>query len=212
MTYKQDFIKFMINAGALTFGDFITKSGRATPYFVNTGKYNHGQDIAQLGKYYASCIRDNIKLTENTVLFGPAYKGIPLVVATSIALADQGINVKYCFNRKEAKDHGEGGEVVGHKLSPGDNVIIIEDVITAGTAVREVMPLLQSAGAMVTALVISVDRMERGTGGRTAIQEIKEEFGINTYPIVNVKEILGSIDNAELVAQMQAYMQKYCNL
>jgi len=205
----------MKDTGALTFGDFVTKSGRNTPYFVNTGKYNHGEDIAQLGKYYANCILDNSDIIDrvgNTVLFGPAYKGIPLVVATSIALAEQGINVKYCFNRKEAKNHGEGGEIVGHKLSPYDNVIIIEDVITAGTAVREVMPLLKSAGAIVKSLVISVDRMERGTGGQTAIQEIEEEFGINTYPIVNVEEILDSLDDQNLIAQMQAYMQKYCNL
>ena len=222
MSYKLDFIKFMVKAEALTFGDFITKSGRKTPYFVNTGKYRDGQSIALLGKYYASCIMDNIRITEKTVLFGPAYKGIPLVVSTSIALAERGINVKYCFNRKEVKDHGEGGEIVGHKLSPGDDVIIIEDVITAGTAVREVLPLLRNAGATVKTLVISVDRMERGTGERTTIQEIKEEFGIRAYSIVNVKEILSNLHNQpidgitlindELAARMEAYMKEYCNL
>jgi len=212
MNYKSDFINFMASAEALTFGDFVTKSGRKTPYFVNTGKYSDGVSISRLGQFYAACILDNVKITDETVLFGPAYKGISLVVSTAIALAEKGINVKYCFNRKEAKDHGEGGTMVGHKLSKGDKVLIIEDVITAGTAVREIMPLLQNAGATVEGLIISVDRMERGKGEITAIQEIKEEFGILTYPIVNAKEILKYLHNQnyELAARMEAYMKEYC--
>ena len=209
---KQNFIDFMQSVGALTFGDFVTKSGRNTPYFVNTGKYNDGQSIAKLGEFYASCICANVEVNENTVLFGPAYKGIPLVVATAAALAQRGINIKFCFNRKEEKDHGEGGSLVGYPLQANSRVLIIEDVITAGTAVREVLPLLQNTGATVEALFISVDRMERGIGQRTAIQEIKEAFGISTYPIVNVKEIYASVQDEGLKTRMQAYMQEYCNL
>jgi len=220
MNYKSEFIAFMARSGALTFGDFVTKSGRKTPYFVNTGKYSSGQQIAQLGGFYANCIMDNVKISENTVLFGPAYKGISLAVSTAIALAERGIDVGYCFNRKEAKDHGEGGASVGHKLTNGDRVLIIEDVITAGTAVREVMPILQEAGAVIDGLVISVNRMERGASERTAIQEIWEEFQIPTYPIVNVRDILSHLHNTlldgkiliddEIAARMLAYMQEYC--
>ncbi len=209
---KKDFIQFMMNAGVLTFGEFVTKSGRNTPYFVNTGNYQTGEQINQLGKFYAHCIKEHFK-GQDFVLFGPAYKGIPLVVATAIGLATEyGINVNYCFNRKEVKDHGEGGSMVGYKLKDGDNVLIIEDVITAGTAIRECLPVLQSAANVnIAGLIISVDRMERGQANKTAIQEIDEEFGIKTYPIVNVREIIDNTPIEQTIKdKMEAYIEKYC--
>ncbi|OOB78628.1 MAG: orotate phosphoribosyltransferase [Epulopiscium sp. Nele67-Bin001] len=209
---KKDFIEFMMHSNVLTFGEFVTKSGRNTPYFVNTGKYQTGEQIAKLGEFYAHCINENFS-GKDFVLFGPAYKGIPLVVATAIALSTQyGINVKYCFNRKEVKDHGEGGAMVGYKLQDGDNVIIIEDVITAGTAIRECLPVLkQAANINVKGLIISVDRMERGQSDKTAIQEIDEEFGIKTYPIVTVQEIINNTTiDTTIKDKMEAYFEKYC--
>lgn len=226
MDYKQEFIKFMVEAGVLTFGDFTTKSGRKTPYFVNTGNYKTGEQIAKLGGFYADCIIANQKkgsLTKDIdALFGPAYKGIPLVVATATALYSKyGKSLNYCFNRKETKDHGEGGTMVGYKLQEGDNVLIIEDVITAGTAIRETMPLLcEPAKAVPIGLVISVDRMERGKGEMTAIEEIRQEFGIITYPIVTVREIMDTLHNKEIngtiiiddnmAVKMEEYLEKYC--
>lgn len=199
MAYKQEFIEFMVKSGALTFGDFITKSGRKTPYFINTGNYRTGAQAAKLGEFYADCIMENIA-GQIDALFGPAYKGIPLSVACSIALFNKyGRDVGYCFNRKEAKDHGEGGSMVGYKLKDGDRILIIEDVITAGTAVRECIPVLKSAADIeIAGLVISVDRMERGSGGLSAIEEIKREFGIKTYPIVTVREIIGCLHNRQI--------------
>ncbi len=220
MDYKTEFIMFMAQAGALTFGDFTLKSGRRAPYFVNTGKYGTGAQIARLGGFYADCILDKIKLGPKTVLFGPAYKGIPLAVSAAAALYARKVDVSYCFNRKEVKDHGEGGGLVGHKLSEGDRVIIIEDVITAGTAVRETLPILKNAGAEVEALVISVDRMERGSGERTAVREIHEEYGISTFPIVTVMDVLQALRGVpvngevllteEIAGRMEAYMKEYC--
>lgn len=226
MTYKEEFIRFMVESGVLTFGDFVTKSGRNTPYFVNTGNYRTGAQAHRLGQYYAACIMEHIangNISEDTnVLFGPAYKGIPLAVSTSVALcAEHGRNVNYCFNRKEKKDHGEGGNMVGHKLTAGDRVIITEDVITAGTAVRETLPLLmQTEGVKVEGLIVSVDRMERGKGEKTAIQELYEEFGIRTYPIVTVREVIDTLHNVEINGKvviddktreaMENYMEKYC--
>jgi orotate phosphoribosyltransferase len=199
MAYKQEFIEFMVKAGVLTFGDFITKSGRKTPYFINTGNYRTGAQAAKLGEFYADCIAENI-VGRIDALFGPAYKGIPLSVACAIALFNKyGRDVGYCFNRKEAKDHGEGGSMVGYKLKDGDRILIIEDVITAGTAVRECIPVLKSAVDIeIAGLVISVDRMERGSGGLSAIEEIKREFGIKTYPIVTVREIIGYLHNRQI--------------
>ena len=211
MNYKSEFIAFMARSGALTFGDFVTKSGRKTPYFVNTGKYSSGQQIAQLGGFYANCIMDNVKISENTVLFGPAYKGISLAVSTAIALAERGIDVGYCFNRKEAKDHGEGGSLIGYKPKDGDNIIIIEDVVTAGTAVRESMTLLRAmADVKIAALYVSVDRMERGTGEKSTLNELKSEFGINVYPIINAHDIISSFPQGdERIAKMEAYLAEY---
>lgn len=221
MSYKKDFITFMVRSGVLTFGDFTTKSGRKTPYFVNTGNYKTGAQAARLGEFYAKSIMEN-NLGDVNALFGPAYKGIPLSVATAIALSNEfDKDLNYCFNRKEEKDHGEGGSMVGYKLKDGDKVLIIEDVITAGTAVREVFPILrEAADVSIEGLVISVDRMEKGQGEKTAIQEIEEEFGIKTYPIVTVREIIDTLHNVEIDgkvviddemrARMEAYLEQYC--
>lgn len=217
MKYKKEFIEFMIQSGVLTFGDFITKSGRKSPYFVNTGNYKTGSQIARLGRFYAECIMENIgakKLDEDIkVLFGPAYKGIPIAVSACIALSENfGKEVSFCFNRKEEKDHGEGGLVVGYKFGEGDKILLVEDVITAGTAVREILPIIKKqADAKVCGLVISVDRMERGKGDKTAIQEIKEEFGIDTFPIVTVREIIEEIDlDGGMREKMEDYLKMYC--
>ncbi len=221
MSYKEDFVKFMVRSGVLLFGDFTTKSGRKTPYFVNTGNYKTGAQAAELGEYYARNIQEHVE-GRIDALFGPAYKGIPLAVAAGISmnnLFDRDIN--YCFNRKEAKDHGEGGSMVGYKLKDGDRVLIVEDVITAGTAIRETLPVLKAAADIeIAGMVISVDRMERGKGEKTAIQEVYEEFGIVTYPIVTVKEIIELLHNNpvdgkvyiddEMKARMEAYMEQYC--
>ncbi|HEX2938581.1 MAG TPA: orotate phosphoribosyltransferase [Ruminiclostridium sp.] len=219
--YKKEFIEFMVRSGVLTFGDFVTKSGRKTPYFVNTGNYVTGEQMQKLGGFYAQCIKANIS-GKIDALFGPAYKGIPLSAAASIALyANYNDNVNYCFNRKEAKDHGEGGKMVGYKLKDGDRVVIIEDVITAGTSVRECLPLLKAqADVKIEGLIVSVDRMEKGTGDKTAIQELSEQYGIKTYPIVTVREIIDAIYNqpidgkvyidADMKRRMEEYLETYC--
>ena len=203
MSYKAEFIAFMARAGVLTFGDFTTKSGRKTPYFINTGNYRTGAQIARLGEFYAACIAAHTESgelpSEVAALFGPAYKGIPLAVSTAAALARMGRDVNYCFNRKEAKDHGEGGSMVGYQPKDGDKLLIIEDVITAGTAVRETLPVLHAAARVeVPGLIISVDRMERGQGELTAIEEIERDFGIRTFPLVTVRDILETLYNKEI--------------
>ncbi len=221
MDYKQEFIQFMVRSGVLTFGDFTAKSGRKTPYFINTGNYKTGAQAARLGEFYAKCLMEHIP-GHIDALFGPAYKGIPLAVATAVALANHHErDVNYCFNRKEAKDHGEGGTMVGYKLQDGDKVVIIEDVITAGTAMRESLPLLEAAakGVEVVGVIISVDRTERGKGDKSAIQEMKEEFGIPVYPIVTAREIIDALYNVEvdgkvyiddaMKAKMEAYLEQY---
>lgn len=226
MSNKKEFIEFMMRSGVLTFGDFTTKSGRQTPYFINTGNYKTGGQIAALGGFYASCIMENMNsgtIKQNIdALFGPAYKGIPIAVATTIALSTRfNENMNYCFNRKEVKDHGEGGTMVGYTLVDGDSVLIVEDVITAGTAIRECFPILKKAADIsIEGLLISVDRMEKGQGEMTAIQEIQEEFGIKTYPIVTVQDILGyitekeeeghSILNRDIKIRMEKYFGTYC--
>ena len=195
MNYKENFIKFMVESGVLTFGDFTLKSGRKAPYFVNTGNYNTGAQLARLGEYYAQCMEEN--KVEAETLFGPAYKGIPLSVACSIALFNKyGKDVNYAFDRKEAKDHGEGGVIVGRKMKDGEKVAIIEDVITAGTAIRTVLPILKAqADIDITALIISVDRMEKGKGELSAVQEVKQDLGINVYSIVTMEDIIEAIKN-----------------
>jgi orotate phosphoribosyltransferase len=219
-SYKKAFIEFMVRAGVLTFGDFVTKSGRKTPYFVNTGNYVTGSQMQALGDFYAQCILANMKGRVDA-LFGPAYKGIPLSVTAAIALNKNGQDVSYCFNRKEAKDHGEGGSMVGYKLKDGDTVVIIEDVVTAGTSVRECLPLLRAqADVKIAGLIVSVDRMEKGAGDKTAIMELREELGIATYPIVTVHEIIAAIHNVpidgrvviddEMKKKMEDYIGRYC--
>lgn len=197
--YKKEFIDFMIECGVLTFGDFVTKSGRKTPFFVNTGNYKTGSQLKRLGEYYAKAIKENFN-DEYDVLFGPAYKGIPLVTTTTIALSSMyDIDVNYCSNRKEVKDHGDKGILLGSKLNDGDRVIIVEDVTTAGTSIYETMPILkEQADVSVNGLIISVDRMERGQGEKSALVEIKEKFGFKTCAIVTMEEVVDYLYNKEV--------------
>ncbi|MDE5576644.1 MAG: orotate phosphoribosyltransferase [Oscillospiraceae bacterium] len=215
MGYKQDFIKFMVDSGVLTFGEFTLKSGRISPYFMNSGNYKTGAQLARLGEFYAECIHDNG--IEFDTLFGPAYKGIPLAVSTAVALYGKfGIDVNYCFDRKEAKDHGEGGCIVGKQLTDGEKVVIIEDVMTSGKALREVMPKLkEAANVNVAAMVIQVDRMEKGLNGdKSAVQEVSGEFGVNIYPIVTMNDIIdairdGIVPGSEYLEKMIEYRKVY---
>ena len=207
-----------MGAEVLRFGDFVTKSGRNTPYFVNTGNYKTGKQIAALGKFYASLVKETVG-DGFDCMFGPAYKGIPLAAATAAALYNEyKIDKPYFFNRKEEKDHGEGGSLVGYKPADGDRVIIIEDVITAGTAVRETMPILLGAGDVrVNDMFISVNRCEVGsTAGKTAIMEVGEEFGINVHAIVTVEDIYEYLKASgrydKMIPKMEEYMDKYCIL
>jgi len=213
---KREFIAFMMEADVLRFGQFTTKSGRESPYFVNTGNYRTGSQLAALGRFYAGMVSRTLS-DGFTAMFGPAYKGIPLVVACAAALAEHHrIDKPYFFNRKEAKDHGEGGDIVGYKPTDGDRIILIEDVITAGTATREVMPLLKSFGDVrVTDMFISVDRMEYGqTPDKTAVMEVSEEFGIQVHALVTVNDIREWLaetgHNAEDLSRMDEYRAKYC--
>jgi orotate phosphoribosyltransferase len=217
--YKQQFIDFMVRSEVLTFGDFTTKSGRKTPFFINTGRYKNGEQIAKLGDFYAQAILNQFG-TDFDVLFGPAYKGIPLCVATAMQLNARGKNVGFCFNRKEAKDHGEGGTLIGHAPKDGDRVVIIEDVTTAGTSIRETMPLLQHAAKVkVVGLIVSVDRMERGTGPKNALAEVSSEFGFKGCAIVTIEEVMTSLRGRavdgrvvlddDIHQRMQAYRAQY---
>ena len=222
MGYREEFIEFMLKSDVLKFGEFVTKSGRNTPYFINTGNYMLGSQVMKLGEFYAACIEENIKcgnISPNVkALFGPAYKGIPIATAASIALYGKyGREIGYTFNRKEEKDHGEGGNLVGFKLKKGDEVIIVEDVITAGTAIRQILPALQAIGVKIAAVIVSVDRMEKGQNDKTAIMELQEEFGIKTFPIVNISQIIETVENMqlsgkmdELITPISAYMDSYC--
>ena len=197
--YKKKFIEFMIECGVLTFGDFVTKSGRKTPFFVNTGNYQTGNQLSRLGEFYAEAIKENFG-ADYDVLFGPAYKGIPLGVTTAIALSSKyDIDVKYCSYRKEVKDHGDKGILLGGKLQDGDRVLIVEDVTTAGTSIYETMPILKSQGDVdVKGLIISVDRMERGQGKESALVEIREKFGFKTCAIVTMAEVIEYLYNKEI--------------
>lgn len=198
-TYKQEFIEFMVRSNVLTFGDFVTKSGRSTPFFINTGNYDCGNQLLKLGEFYAASIQEHLGDSFD-VLYGPAYKGIPLAVAASMALASKhGKNVSFCFNRKEAKDHGEGGSLVGHKLKIHEKVVIVEDVITAGTSVRESIPTLQAAAQIqISGIVVSVDRMEKGQTNRSALSELRQEFGLNVFAIVTLDEVTSFLHNREI--------------
>ncbi|HOW52176.1 MAG TPA: orotate phosphoribosyltransferase [bacterium] len=198
--YKQEFIRFMLECEVLLFGDFVTKSGRKTPFFVNTGKYRTGEQIARLGRFYAESIMEHTG-GDIDVLFGPAYKGIPLAVAAASSLYNGfNRNVAFCFNRKEAKDHGEGGVFIGHKLAAGNRVLIIEDVVTAGTSVGETVPLLKAeAPVKLAGLVVSVDRQERGKEGtRTALTDIRESYGMKTFAIVTMAEVVEYLHGREI--------------
>lgn len=215
MTYKQEFIKFMTECGVLTFGEFTLKSGRKAPYFINCGNYKTGAQLARLGEFYAECIKDNNIPVET--LFGPAYKGIPLAVSATVALYNKfGIDVAYTFDRKEVKDHGEGGMFVGKTLSDNEKVVIIDDVMTSGKALKESVPKLKGAAEVdITGMVITVDRMEKGLNSDlSAVQEAYNEFGIKVYSIVNMEDIIdaireGIVDGKEYLDAMLAYREQY---
>ncbi len=194
----RTFIDFMVRCDVLTFGDFIAKSGRPTPYFVNAGRYRTGEQLRELGRFYAAAI-DEAFGDGVDVLFGPAYKGIPLAVTTGIALAEQhGRDLGVCFDRKEAKDHGEGGSLIGHPLADGDRVVIVEDVTTAGTSVRETVPLLQAAANVeVVGLVVGVDRRERGTREDvSALDELAISLGLRTVSLATIDDIVEHLAQA----------------
>ena len=206
----------MMSADVLRFGNFVTKSGRNTPYFVNTGNYRTGKQLATLGKFYARLIHETLG-DQFDAMFGPAYKGIPLAAVTASTLAQEyDLDKPYFFNRKEEKDHGEGGSFVGYKPVDGDRIILVEDVITAGTAVREVMPQIMSCGDVkVTDMFISVNRCEVGKDGeKTAVMEVKEQFGIDVHAIVTVQDIHEYLKEdpkyADVLAHMEQYMAQYC--
>lgn len=189
--YKEEFIEFMLDCNVLKFGDFVTKSGRNTPFFINAGFYRTGTQLRRLGSYYAKAIVEKYG-TDFDVLFGPAYKGIPLSVATTMAISEEyKKDICYCSNRKEIKDHGEKGILLGGPIQDGDKVVIIEDVTTAGTSIRETMPILKAQGNVeVIGLVVSVDRMERGQGEKDALKEIEETYSIKSTAIVTMEEIV----------------------
>ena len=208
--YKTQFIDNALDSGALKFGQFRLKSGRLSPHFFNAGEFYQGKALAALGQCYAAAIVESG--IEFDVLFGPAYKGITLAAATSIALAEQhGLDVPYCFNRKEAKSHGEGGTIVGAPLE--GRVLIIDDVITAGTAIREVMAMVEQAGAKAAGVVIGVDRKRRGNGQSSAIQEVGQQFEIPVVSIIDIDDILtyleAKADMQELVEQIKEYRKEY---
>lgn len=194
--YKREFIEFMVDCGVLKFGDFTTKSGRKTPFFVNTGFYRTGTQLRKLGEYYAKAIESKFGF-DFDILFGPAYKGIPLGVATSMAISEfYNKEIKYCSNRKEVKDHGDTGILLGSPISDHDKVIIIEDVTTAGTSINETLPIINAQGEVeVLGLVVSVDRMERGQGTKSALSEIEEKYGLKTTAIVTMEEVVEHLYN-----------------
>lgn len=194
--YKREFIEFMIDCEVLKFGDFVTKSGRNTPFFVNTGFYRTGAQLRKLGEYYAKAIESKFGF-DFDVLFGPAYKGIPLTVATTMAISQfYDKDIKYCSNRKEVKDHGDKGILLGSPIADGDKVVIIEDVTTAGTSIQETLPIIKAQGDVTVAgLVVSVDRMERGQGEKSALAEIEEKYGLKTTAIVTMAEVVEHLYN-----------------
>ena len=208
-TFRQDFIRFTIQHGVLRFGEFQTKAGRLSPYFFNSGLFQDGAALRELCQFYAQAILAS--KVEFDMLFGPAYKGIPLVAGTAIALAEQGRNAPYCFNRKEAKDHGEGGATVGAALQ--GRVLIIDDVISAGTSVRESIELIRAAGAAPCGVVIALDRMERGQGELSAVQEVRQNYAIPVVSIATLDDLLGYLhEQAEMVQNLravQSYRDRY---
>lgn len=208
--YQREFIEFALNKQVLKFGEFTLKSGRKSPYFFNAGLFNTGGDLARLGRFYAAALMDaGIKFD---VLFGPAYKGIPIATTTAVALAENhNLDVPYCFNRKEVKDHGEGGSLVGSVLQ--GNIMLVDDVITAGTAIRESMSLIQANGATLAGVLIALDRQERGRGALSAIQEIEQDYGCKVISIVTLNDLISWLEEKpELVESLTAvrdYRQSY---
>ena len=208
--YKREFIQFLEEAGVLKFGDFVAKSGRNIPYFINAGMIKTGDQITRMGEFYAKAYFDKLGKKE-AVLFGPAYKGIPLSISAAVALSKNGLNVPFFFNRKEVKDHGEGGSFVGYVPQAGEEIVIIEDVITAGTAIRESMEMISHLdGVKVAATFIMVDRKEKGQTEKGAMQEIEEQFGFPIYSIVDVYDIIEYLEedpaNAENVTRIKNYL------
>ena len=208
--YKREFIQFLQNAGVLKFGDFTAKSGRKIPYFINAGMIKTGDEIAKLGEFYAKAYFDKMGAAPS-VLYGPAYKGISIAVSAAVALSKNGLNVPFFFNRKEVKDHGEGGVFVGYVPQSGEQVVIVEDVITAGTAIRESMAILSHLeGVKVAATFVMVDRKEKGQGEKGAMQEIEEEFGFPVYSVVDVYDIIEYLEedpaNEENVTRIKNYL------
>ncbi len=218
--YKSEFIEFMVDCQVLKFGDFVTKSGRKTPFFINTGFYRTGSQLRRLGQYYARAISEKYG-TDFDVLFGPAYKGIPLSVTTAAAISElYGNDVGYCSNRKEVKDHGDKGILLGSPIKDGDKVVIIEDVTTAGTSIQETLPIIKAQGDVnVIGMVVSVDRMERGQGVRSALCEIRENYGIETTAIVTMADVVEHLYNKPykghvilddtIKAAIDAYYEQY---
>ena len=215
MAYKNEFIRFMAECGVLKFGDFTLKSGRKAPYFINAGEYKKGSQLEKLGGFYADCIVHN-KIDADK-LFGPAYKGIPLAVSTAVALARKyDMNIGYCFDRKEVKDHGEGGMFVGDVPKDGDRIIIIDDVMTSGKALKESYPKITGAAKVeIAAMVITVDRMEKALDtSLSAVQQAYEDFGIKVYPIVDINDIIKAIEDGEVSGKeylnaMKEYRAQY---
>ena len=212
-SYKREFIEFLQGAGVLKFGDFTAKSGRKIPYFINAGEIKTGDQIAKLGEFYAKSYLAKVG-EKRTVLYGPAYKGISIAVASSVALSKNGLDLPFFFNRKEAKDHGEGGVFVGYKPTAGEEVVIVEDVITAGTAIRESMAILSTLeGVKVAATFVMVDRKEKGLTDKSAMAEVGEEFGFPVYSVVDVYDIIEYLEedeaNAENVARIKKYLEVY---
>jgi orotate phosphoribosyltransferase len=217
--YKSEFIRFMLECNVLKFGDFVTKSGRKTPFFINTGFYRTGSQLKKLGDYYAQAINDNFGL-DFDVLFGPAYKGIPLTVVTTSQISEKyGRDIRYCSNRKEVKDHGDKGILLGGPIEEGDRVLIIEDVTTAGTSIAETLPIISAQGGKVIGLCVSVDRQERGTGEKSALKEIEEKYGFKTASIVTMSDVTEYLTKEEvdgrfvidgkLKAAIDAYYEQY---
>ena len=215
----HEFVEFLLASRVLSFGDFQTKSGRRTPYFMNFGGLARGRELERLGSFYAAAIHSRLG-DDFDVLFGPAYKGIPLVVATALAFArEHGRDVAFCFNRKEVKDHGEGGRLVGHALRAGDRVVIVEDVTTAGTSIRETVPLLRAAADVrLAGLVVAVDRQEKGTGERSALGELEQEFAMPCFAIATIDELVAALAapragraglDDELLARIRDYRARY---
>ena len=208
--YKREFIEFLQSAGVLKFGDFTAKSGRKIPYFINAGDIKTGDQIAKLGEFYAKSYFEKVG-NKRCVLYGPAYKGIPIAVSASVALSKEGLDVPFFFNRKEEKDHGEGGVFVGYKPQAGEEIVIVEDVITAGTAIRESMEILSKLeGTKVAATFVMVDRKEKGKTEKSAMAEVEAEFGFPVYSVVDVYDIIEYLEedeeNKENVERIKNYL------